>query len=74
MTIITLSNRNGSSWLYPCPTALVHQQELLFGFLTVREHLEYHATTRMSHKYNPEQIQERIKQVCGGGSCSNSKR
>jgi ABC-type multidrug transport system ATPase subunit len=42
---------------------LVHQTDLLFGFLTVREHLTYHAIARLGHTYQGEAIERRVSEV-----------
>jgi ABC-type branched-subunit amino acid transport system ATPase component len=43
--------------------ALVHQKELLFGFMTVREHLLFHAFTRMREQCSTQQIYKRVDLV-----------
>jgi ABC-type branched-subunit amino acid transport system ATPase component len=43
--------------------ALVHQKELLFGFMTVREHLLFHASTRLQKDSSTEQIEKRVNSV-----------
>lgn len=46
-----------------CLPALVHQTDLLFGFLTVREHLTYHAIARLGHTYQGEAVERRVSDV-----------
>jgi ABC-type multidrug transport system ATPase subunit len=41
----------------------VHQKELLFGFMTPREHLTFHAIARMGNNYTRAQIYERVEEV-----------
>jgi ABC-type multidrug transport system ATPase subunit len=43
--------------------ALVHQKELLFGFMTVREHLLFHAFTRIQKDCSREEIRNRVDLV-----------
>ncbi len=46
------------------PTAaFVHQKELLYGYLTPREHLIFHAHTRMSRDYSREALLARVEEV-----------
>lgn len=42
---------------------MVHQKELLFGFMTPREHLIFHAIARMAKKYKLRDIEERVDEV-----------
>lgn len=44
-------------------TAFVHQKELLYGYLTPREHLTFHAFTRMSREYSREALLARVEEV-----------
>ena len=46
-------------------TAFVHQKELLYGYLTPREHLTFHAFTRMSREYTREALLARVEEVGG---------
>jgi ABC-type multidrug transport system ATPase subunit len=53
----------------------VHQTDLLFGFLTVREHLTYHAIARLGHAYKDEGISSRVSAVIaelGLDKCADS--
>lgn len=43
--------------------AFVHQNEMLFGYMTVREHLTFQATAGTSKQYNKQEIRERVNQV-----------
>lgn len=47
--------------------AFVHQKELLYGYLTPREHLIFHAYARMSRTYTREALLARVEEVRGGG-------
>jgi ABC-type nitrate/sulfonate/bicarbonate transport system ATPase subunit len=42
---------------------LIHQRELLFGFMTVAEHIRFHAVARMSKKHSKAEIEQRIQTV-----------
>lgn len=42
---------------------LVHQKELLYGFMTPREHLLFHAIARMSKTHTSEEIHARVEEV-----------
>ena len=60
-------------------SAFVHQKELLYGYLTPREHLTFHAFTRMSREYSREALLARVEEVgvwescmCCGGRASKS--
>ena len=44
-------------------TGYVHQKELFFHYLTVREHLVFHAINRMSRIRTPQQCAERVEKV-----------
>lgn len=46
--------------------AFVPQRELFFNFMTVREHLLFHAVARMSHTYRREAINRRVDEVSMG--------
>lgn len=41
----------------------MHQKELFFHYLTVREHLIFHAINRMSRIRTPQQCAERVEKV-----------
>lgn len=42
----------------------MYQQEVLCGFLTVEEHLLFHAVARMSDRHPQKAIIARIDEVC----------
>jgi len=44
-------------------SVLVHQKELLFGFMTPREYLIFHALARMERTHSRAQIDRRIEEV-----------
>lgn len=44
-------------------SVLVHQKELLFGFMTPREYLTFHGLARMEHTHTRAQIDQRIQEV-----------
>jgi len=48
---------------YFTASALVHQREVLCGFLTVEEHLLFHGTARMSDRFSPKEIEARVRNV-----------
>lgn len=41
----------------------MHQKELLYGFMTPREHLLFHAIARMSRTHTSKQMHERVEEV-----------
>lgn len=43
--------------------ALVHQKELIFGFMTPREHLLFQARARMSREFSYDDILKRVTEV-----------
>ncbi len=45
------------------PPGYVHQKELFFSHLTVREHLTFHAINRMSRVKTEEECEDRVRQV-----------
>ena len=49
--------------LFPARAAMVHQKEMLFGFMTPREYLIFNARARMSSKYTREQMLRRVEEV-----------
>ncbi|TFJ86806.1 hypothetical protein NSK_001894 [Nannochloropsis salina CCMP1776] len=55
-------NRGPTGEFFTC-SVLVHQKELLFGFMTPREHLLFHAIARMSKNHTIEQINARVEEV-----------
>lgn len=53
-----------SSCSLPCGyAAFVPQRELFFNFMTVREHLYFHAMARMSHTYKNDAVNRRVDEV-----------
>lgn len=42
---------------------LVHQEQLLFGFMTPREYLIFHALARMERTHSRAQIDRRIEEA-----------
>jgi hypothetical protein len=43
--------------------ALVHQKEIIFGFMTPREHLLFQARARMSKEFKYDDIVKRVNEV-----------
>lgn len=41
----------------------MHQKELLYGYLTPREHLVFHAFARMSRQCSREELLARVEEV-----------
>jgi hypothetical protein len=41
----------------------VHQKELIFGFMTPREHLLFQARARMSREFSYDDILKRVTEV-----------
>lgn len=41
----------------------MHQTQLLFGFMTPREHLTFQAIARMSRKHSTQEINARVEEV-----------
>lgn len=52
---------------------LVHQKELLYGFMTPREHLLFHAIARMSRSYSSAEMHARVEEVGGRPSMERWK-
>lgn len=53
----------------------MHQKELLFGFMTSREHLLFQARARMSRDFSYDDIVKRVNEVsetCLRGMTGNS--
>lgn len=44
----------------------MHQTQLLFGFMTPREHLTFQAIARMSRKHSTQEINARVEEVREG--------